>query len=234
MTNEDVPAAGEGAADARDPELAAALAVAPLDEMTRRRLVRRAVAAADDAPLDAGWQRGAGGRRTAQITAAVGVAAALVIGAVVGTVIVTRPDDPTPTAARAPETSAGERAEGAAPDPAVTGSGDAEAPRSAAALAVDLGDLGSVTAAADLRPVVERRVAERSAADATAALPAWPCRDTDPTTIGLAAVHGIGTAQVDGAAVSVLVGPTPAGETVVVLLDAVDACRFRESFPLGA
>ena len=83
------PAAPDG--DERDEVLGSMLAVDELDEVTRRRLVQKALDDADAYDADRAERRF--GRRAAVL----GVAAALVIGALVGTVIVTQPDDATTT-----------------------------------------------------------------------------------------------------------------------------------------
>ncbi len=89
------PVAADG--DDRDQVLGSMLAVDDLDEVTRHRLVQKALDEADAYDADRAERRF--GRRAAVL----GVAAALAIGALVGTVIVTQPDDGTTTsAARAP------------------------------------------------------------------------------------------------------------------------------------
>src|SRR5438093_7984840 len=87
----DVTAGGGPPDEPRDERVAELLAVEPLDPVTRRRLVKTAVASAP-------WRR-------PRLAVLVPVAAALMVGAVVGLVVVTHPDDSTPTAAPASSTS---------------------------------------------------------------------------------------------------------------------------------
>jgi hypothetical protein len=207
------------------------LAVDELDEVTRRRLVQ---AALDDADAydDAGADRRFGRR-----AAVLGVAAALAIGAVVGTVIVTQPDDGTTTsAARAPlTTAAGEQAKAAAPD-AAGGTDAAAAPAPAAAAEgappVELGDLGAVANAAGLRAAINARL-EAGTSSSRASI---PCGNQNPSgaagIYGLIAITAAGTATLDGRSIVVFVGPTRAGKSVAVVLDSEAACAFVRNVPL--
>jgi hypothetical protein len=227
------PSAGDDRAapdaDARDEAIASILAVGELDEMTRRRLVQTALDDADaydDARAD---------RRFGRRAAVLGVAAALAIGAVVGTVIVTQPDDGTTTsAARAPlTTAAGEQAKAAAPDAA--GGTDAAAPAPAAAEGappVELGDLGAVANDAGLRAAINGRL-EAGTSSSRASI---PCGNQNPSggagIYGLIAITAAGTATLDGRSIVVFVGPTRAGKSVAVVLDSEEACAFVRNVPL--
>ena len=154
----DAPRPPDQAADrpddgGRDAEIAAALEVPALDETTRRRLVRTAADAADEPPA------GASTRSVSRLGAAIGVAAVLLVGAVVGAVVVTRPDDPqTPTAARAPSTSPTTGAAGAAPAPQ---SAEDAPPEEQDAATVSggppeqLGDLGTAEGETGLRQALD-------------------------------------------------------------------------------
>jgi hypothetical protein len=229
------PGGGEPAApdaDERDEALGPMLAVDELDEVTRRRLVQRALDDAD--AYDDRRAEGRFGRRAAVL----GVAAALAIGALVGTVIVTQPDDATTTsAARAPlTTAAGEEAKAAAPDAAApspdAAAADAPAAAPEGAPPVALGDLGAVPDPASLRAAINGRL-EAGTSSSAASI---PCETQNPKGVagiyGLVAVNAAGTATLHGDSVVVLVGPTPAGASVAVVLDAGRACAFVRNVPL--
>jgi hypothetical protein len=229
------PDAGE-----RDPELAAVLAVPPLDASTRAGLVRTALAEPGVAPAAAVADRegasdgeDATSSRSGRLAAVLGLAAALVIGAVVGTVIVTQPDDEgAQTAARAPATTARPAAKAAAPDAAELGSDAAEAPAAASAPVVDLGDLGAVEGPAGLRAAVNARLEA-----GTSGTPASsPCLKSGPGAAagiyGLVGVNAAGTATLDGTTVVLLVGPTRAGQSVAVVLDPGRGCEFVRNVSL--
>jgi hypothetical protein len=179
----------------RDPELGALLAVPPLDEVTRRRMVDVAVA-----------ERPRAGRPVGRTTAAIGVAAALLIGVLVGAVVVTRPDDPqTTTAGRAPEATA------AAPRDAAA---DSAPPTVAPAPGSEnqLGDLGTVASPAALRAAITNRL-ESGAALAASELAA-SCLARGPEAAGLVVVSAVGTATYAASGqVVVLVGTTPQART---------------------
>jgi hypothetical protein len=209
--------------DARDPELAALLAVPPLDDVTRRRLVRTAVDATSAPPVVAST------RSKSRLGAAMGVAAALAVGAIVGAVVVTRPSEPdTPSAARASSTvpstaPAAAEAEAGAPAPQsaddqVSGEDPAGAPPQ------ELGDLGVVRGAAALRQAIEDSFEQGGASEPRAVTPAPPCRNTPVGTLGLVAITAAGEAQLDGLPVVVLVGPTPQGEDQALALDPARGC----------
>lgn len=197
----------------RDDELARSLEVPPLDDVTRRRLVRVAMdrTAPGAAPRDA-----ARGRALAVI----GVAASLVVGVVVGAVVVTRPMSPvTPTAA------------GSNRDVASSAADQSEAAAAAGAPPQALGDLGPVTDLDALARAVDARLQTgRSGASEDAASLAIPCA---ATTVGeLVLVSATGTATLDGRPVVVRIGPAPSGEILVVALDAT-ACVAVASTPLA-
>lgn len=187
-----------------DPDVVAALAVAPLDDLTRRRLVR---AALDQAPPIASPIP----RPAARLVTVVGIAAALLVGTVVGTIVVTRPDDPErTTAARAPAVAAA---------PLATES------------ATRLGDLGNVASPEALRAAIAGRLeaGDGTAFDTSSAL---PCVDGSAAAAGLVVLGALGTATLGGSTpVVVLVGPTPAGKSVAVALDA-SSCAVLETVSL--
>jgi len=224
MSDEPTPAPPDRDAEPdRDRELAAALAVDELDDTTRRRLVRRALDEADAGTVD---DDETADRRSGRLVAALGLAAALVIGAVVGTVVVTQPEDPsTETAVRAPATTAGGAdAKATAPDAAgATDSSAAEAPASVAP-PVDLGELGSVPNADGIRIAVNRRL-EAGTSSTPASVVCLPSSG-GAGVLGLVSITAAGTAVLDGTPVVVLVGPSPAGDSVAAILDAARGCEF--------
>jgi len=200
------------AGDARDPELAAALGVPPLDETTRRRLVRRATAEAEGAPPAA---RDTRAQPVSRLAAATGVAAVLLVGAVVGAVVVSRPDDSTPTAARAsstaPTTAAAPAPESADTESAAPGVVTSAPPR-------HLGDLGPIAGTGALRRAVDARL-DAVAGDRAAAEAVPPCTPADPQVVGLVLVSAVGTVELDGQPRTVLVGPTPVGREQIVVVE---------------
>jgi hypothetical protein len=217
--------------DQRDDALGSMLTVEELDEVTRRRLVQKAL---DDADV---YDDARADRRFGRRAAVLGVAAALVIGAVVGTLIVTQPEDAnTPSAARAPLTTAGgEQAKAAAPDAAGgTDSAAAEAPAAAAegAPPVALGELGTVANSAGLRAAIVGRL-EAGTSSSAASI---PCETQNPRGVagiyGLVAVTAAGTATLDGETVAVLVGPTQTGTSVAVVLNVERGCAFVRNINL--
>jgi hypothetical protein len=199
----------------RDPKLAALLAVPPLDDLARRRMVDVALR-----------ERPRAVRPVGRAAAALGVAAALLIGVVVGAVVVTRPDDPqTTTAARAPEandaaTKDAAGAEAAAPE--LVPASDAANP---------LGDLGVLDTPGALRAAITARL---EAGEALAASPAAStCLALTPDRFGLVTVTAVGTATLDARGqVVVLVGPTPEGDEAAVAVSPTE-CTVLERVPLG-
>jgi hypothetical protein len=204
MTDHDLPP--QDPADARDEEAAALLAVPPLDEVTRRRLVGTALAAADTpaaTPVT---------RRRSRMVVAIPVAAAIVLGIAIGSIVVTRPEDPTTTAASpapstaleapAPQQASGSPDGGAAADtPALSGSVRA------------LGDVGDVPDAASLRSAVTGALAENAAERKSVEQGAVACDTVTPEVLALESITAIGTGT----------GPGPGPVTVFVGTDATGA-----------
>jgi len=233
MTDQAPGPPGTPDADApdRDIAVAEALAVPELAEPTRRRLVTAALEAADADAFD----HGPSGRRVGRLAAVLGVAAALVVGAVVGTAIVSQPDDTTPTAARAPATTVADDAPAAAsPDRAgATDGTEAEAPAAASAPLLDLGELGELVDADAVRAAIDQRLQDGDA-DASAPPATTPC-SIDPggaASYGLVLFTAAGTATRDGSSVSVLVGPTSDRKDVAVVLDPARGCELLETVTL--
>jgi hypothetical protein len=183
--------------DRRDEGLAALLAVEPLDQLTRRRLVTTAVRAAPARPR---WRLAA--------------AAAAVILVAAGTVVaVTGSDGPSP-ARRADAPTVAPRPP--AGSPPVSASTATVAP-------VELGDFGVLDVAANLTRLRAAAAgvatqAQRGGAAASAAPQLGPARGCAPT---LGPVRAVATGQLGGRPVVVLVVGTHL--TAV----AVDPCAVR-------
>jgi hypothetical protein len=210
----------------RDPELAAALAVPALDAATRRALVDTALARArgdaDDTPADAPeLPQGRLSRRAA----ALGVAAAVVVGALVGVAIVNQPGDRGPHQAAAPTTELEEQAR-AAPQPAGELESAADEAAGSLAPAVDLGDLGAVVGPDGIRAAINARL-EAGTGSAPASVPCLTeSSNAGAGVYGLVAITAAGSAELDGDSIVVLVGPAPQGESFAVLLDPLRGCEF--------
>lgn len=186
----------------RDGALAALLAVEPLDELTRRRLVHVAVeAAARPRPTVPRWR------------AAIGVAAALAVGTVVGAVLVNHPDGTTPTAA--PEAAAESTS-----SPLGSGGADALVPAAGEGVTV-LGDLGDVTHPDALREAIGSAQV-RATSGGSEALASVPCTGVPAETLGLVAAGALATATFAGEPAAVFVGTSPDGTALAVVARAVD------------
>lgn len=195
--------------DQRDERIAALLEVEALDEVTRRRLVAKAVAA-----VEAGDAPRARPRRRILATAA---AVALVVTASAGVLVVATGDggDDTTVAGRSAQTSAdaeGREREAAPATP--------EAGAPAAEMAVpprNLGELGDVSDRDQLRATLSQRVEvlENATRDVTRQLNSYaPCLAPDrfPTQ-----PYAFATGTLDGEPVLVLVAtPPPSSEVTVV------------------
>jgi len=185
--------------DMRDEALASQLEVAPVDEVTRRRLVRTAL------------ERPAAAPSTRWMTA-VSVAAALAIGAFVGVVLVDEQAPPeSTTAQRAPTASDVEALESVPAAGADAASGPVTL----------LGDLGDVTRLADLRAAIDVSF-ERAAGPMENAVAAYGCGDQPPGNFGLVATSAAGTGTYEGAPVTVFIGTTPEGQALAVIVRAGD------------
>lgn len=213
----------------RDPELAAALAVPALDAATRRAMVDTALSHAHDEVGDdtAPGAHDLQQRRPSRMVATLGLAAAVVIGAVVGAAIVNKPDDEGPNQAAAPTTAVADRSKAVpAPDQAGDLESAAEAPAGSSAPPVDLGDLGPVAGASGIRAAVNARL-EAGSGSTPASVPcATSSAGATSGIYGLVAVTAAGTANFDDRNVVVLIGPTPQGDNVAVVLDPGRGCEF--------
>jgi hypothetical protein len=190
----------ETSPDERDERVASLLEVPPLDEVTRRRLVTRALAGGDARPRS-------GSRRLLVPAAAALVVLVLVtVGALV---LVTRDDGDGGTAARSTPAS------GAPQDRRPSG----EATGSPPAGISDLGDLGELGETADLRRRVGDALRDPAPIERTTAP---VCLDRALT--GSPAPTAFGTGTHGGRPVLVLVLPARAERMTAVLLDQ-ETCR---------
>jgi hypothetical protein len=186
--------------DERDERIATLLETEPLDEVTRARLVRNAMAAAPRAHSKTRW---------------LAVAAALVLVLAVGLAVVVRDDSSSkPTAARSAP----------APEDKAAGSPMALAPeRGSSAFAItpsDLGDLGNVSSAAMLRRAV-------NAAEAAAPASAPASADVAARSAGSApqAVTTSCTAALPGAVAAVGTGTSHGKPVTVYVVERKDGSR---------
>jgi len=211
--------------DARDERLGVWLEVEPLDEVTRRRLVSRALASTALASTSVPSTRPSHAARW------IAVAASIVVILVAAVALLTAPggnDEPqASTPARTPELeqkSAGAEADSAAPQ--------AAAPNSDGTASVDVGDFGDLDIPANLarlRTALEAGTATSSsattpsgAAERSAPLDAFPCRDQLPS--GTVTTSATGT--LDGRRAVVVLTTLPDGNRSI---DAVLAspCEVR-------
>jgi hypothetical protein len=189
--------------DARDERLARALAVPPLDDVTRRSLVRDALEQAT---------QGKARRPPPRYAAMVSVAAALAVGAVIGWALVKQPDETsTTTVQRGPSVTQalGATSSTSAVAPAA---GDAAGPITA------LGDLGDVTDPAHLRTQVSRGFTKSAGPEDQSAVAAVPCVSTPPRSVDLVALTAVGTGTYQGTPATVLVGTSPEGKALAVVV----------------
>ena len=202
-------ASPEEGADVRDERLAALLAVAPLEDHTRARLVRRAL---DAAPASSPRRR-----RSALLLSA--AAALLVIVVTAAAIVATSGGGQTSRAAR----------RATRPIPAAGPQAGIPAPGSAAQVGPrDLGAVGDVTDAARLRRVVNGP-----------ASPTGPSLDvvrqacgTVGIVAGVTRVDTVGTAVDAGQAAAIVVGRDGTGRRVAVVV-ARHGCAALQRLPLG-
>jgi hypothetical protein len=211
------------APDERDPGIAALLDVEPLDDVTRARLVRNAVAAADAQPVPAHHRRVTRwiAAAAASVVVVVGVGVALTVGG---------PDDSQPTASRPAAKAPGDELRdtaqqqldrGATPEsPAAAPSANEFGERATDAVPA-LGDLGEVADPAALRRAVRRATASGTFAPACS-LAVNPTRDR---------VVSAGTGTVDGEPATVfIVERAGGGRRAVAIVNA--GCTARKSVTL--
>jgi hypothetical protein len=208
----DDPTPPEITPDVRDERMAELLAVEPLDEVTRRRLVQGAL-------LESA-------RRPSRFANVAAVAAAILIGAGVGAVLVNQPDEP-PASTQAQAVAPTEAAApaGGASSTAAGEQFNANAP----AVPVEpLGDLGDVSTRSKLRDAVTSATKRGAAADSTATV-SYPCLNTPPDQIGLVAISAAGVGTYQKLTTTVVVGTSPSGEALAIVLAQPPGCEVLVS-----
>jgi hypothetical protein len=198
--------------DQRDEELASRLEVPPLDDVTRERLVARALD-------DAGRRRGAP-RLTRVLVPAAAAMVALVLVGVGVFALVNRDGEDAGTAARSRPPEAPAPRDG---DRAPDASSNAEAVTGVR----DLGDLGDVTDAGELRRRVRTQLDEVPAASRAA-----PPSCLERAVAGSPAPTAYGTGTHRDRSVLVLVLPATGDRSTLVLLDT-RTCRAVSVFDLA-
>jgi hypothetical protein len=194
--------------ETRDERLGALLAVPPLDEVTRRRLVRDAL----DRPMP----------RPSRVTAALSIAAAVAVGIVVGTVLVHGNNEvATTTAQGAPTASAGSEALKASPGAAA----DSQSP------VTPLGELGDVTAPGDLRDAINVAFEKSAGPTEQTAILGYPCASTPPQSLDLVATTALGLGTYRGFPVTIFIGTSPEGRALAVIVRQ-DDCTLLGSVGL--
>lgn len=209
--------------DARDARVAAWLAVDPLDEITRARLVRDAVAGADGAtPV------GADRRRRGPLLAVAAVVVALV--AVTLAVLATRDPGSSTTAADTPRTETGPAAAPApessrrSDEPVAAAPGQAVAPAGDSAgtalVLADLGDLGDVSTPDRLGAAVAARL---SVSGGTTTTTVTGCASDAGRAFGTPVAAGTG--EIGGRPATVVVATQAAGTTAAVAVRGRSCAR---------
>jgi hypothetical protein len=191
------------APDRRDDSLAALLAVPPLDEHTRRRLVRRAL---DTVPASTARRR----RPALLLGAAAGL---LAVAVAVGVLLTGGGGTPAPQAARR-----------AAPRQPAIGP---VAPGAAVAPPRDLGPVGDVTTVALLRRVVDGPAGPPGASLARIR---GGCGTRAPGGVTRPELVGVGVDA--GRPAGIVVGRDAAGHRTAVVV-ALDRCALLQRLPLG-
>jgi hypothetical protein len=200
-------AAPEEGADERDEQLAALLAVPPLEDHTRVRLVRRAL---DEVPASTP-------RRSRRALPMVAAATPLVVAVTGGLLLASGGGGQGPPAKR-----------GASQPPPTAGS-QAPAPGSAAELAPrDLGAVGDVTATTQLRRVLNGPAGAPSGSLNTIR---EACGNVGPVA-GVTRFDTVGTGVDAGQPAAIIVGRDTTGRRVAVVV-AVHGCRALQRLLLG-
>jgi hypothetical protein len=198
----------EEGADGRDEQLATLLAVAPLEDHTRARLVRRALDAAPVSP-----------RRRRPVLLLSAAAALLVIVVTGAAILATSGGGQTSRAAR----------RAATPTPVAGPQAGAPGPGAAAQVAPrDLGAIGDVTDAARLRHVV----AGPTTATGRSLDSIRPACGPVGATGGVTRIDTVGTAVDAGQPAAILVGRDGTGRRVAVVV-ALHDCSVLQRLPLG-
>jgi hypothetical protein len=223
--------------DERDDAVAARLAVDPLDDVTRARLVRNALAATESAAPG----RADASAHTRSRTGWISVAAVVVVLLAVGfAALVNNNPDSAPTASRegaavrAPETTEPPAVLAVPNAAAATPQSESANQSLAPAVSVQtLGDLGDVGQKAALRRAVASVLAPvepKAAADQVGALNATTVYRACRPDLGPGQLIATGTGTVDGAAVTIYVMERANGDRVAVAVGA--GCKTRTQVPL--
>jgi hypothetical protein len=200
-------AAPEERADERDEQLAALLAVPPLEDHTRTRLVRRAL---DEVSASTP-------RRSRRAFPIVAAATLLVVAVTGGLLLASGGGGQSPTAKRASQ-----------PSPATRSQAPLPAPGSAAELAPrDLGAVGDVTGPTQLRRVVNGLA---GAAIGSLDTIREACGNVGPVA-GVTRFDIVGTGVDAGQPAAIIVGRDTTGRRVAVVV-ALHGCRALQRLPL--
>ncbi len=198
-------AAPEECADERDEQLAALLAVPPLEDHTRTRLVRRAL---DEVSASTP-------RRSRRALPIVAAATLLVVAVTGGLLLASGGGGQSPTAKRASQ-------------PPPTAGSQAPAPGSAAEFAPrDLGAVGDVTGPTQLRRVVNGLA---GAAIGSLDTIREACGNVGPVA-GVTRFDIVGTGVDAGQPAAIIVGRDTTGRRVAVVV-ALHGCRALQRLPL--
>lgn len=200
---------GDTDTDTRDEDFAAFLAVPPLDEVTRRRMVREAL----DRPAP----------RASRFTAAMAIAAAVIVGIVVGTVLVQDNNPEVATTAQGGQPSATGDAQALESAKAATPGAAADA----VAPITPLGGLGDITEPAELRAAIDGGFNRSAGPTQDSEIPlAYPCAATAPETLGLVATTALGLGFYRGFPVTIFVGTSPGGQARAVVVRQDDCTEL--------
>jgi hypothetical protein len=148
--------------------------------------------------------------RASRLVPAMSIAAALVVGIVVGSVLVRGHDQvATTTAQGQPSADAGaqELEKSVAPGAVADSLGPVTA----------LGELGDVTAPADLRTAINDGFARSAGPTEDSSILAYPCAATPAEALDLLATTAIGLGSYRGFPVTIFVGTTPEGQALAVV-----------------
>jgi hypothetical protein len=228
--------------DPRDEQLAALLDVEPLDELTRRRLVAGAMAAADHATTDADAGSAATTASRPRFTRWLAAAAAVLVVVVIGSVAVLRnggSDNPEVASRRAPvaesttgDSAGNEQAQSKTatpntPSPASAGAGDASlgTPSNDTLSRLALGDFGDLSKAAARRRVLAA-IDAAALPSSSASFPSSSAGDPACPNEELAPILASATGTYHGRPAEVVV--TERGGTRHVLLLIANPCEVRQ------
>jgi hypothetical protein len=218
MSDDTTPNPDPSEPDERDEPVAAALAVEPLDELTRRRLVRDAIAEA-----------GGPGYSRSRLVAAASVAAAVLIGVIAGVLLVNRPDQPVTTAAAPAKAGAGGTV-GEAANPSANSAPEAQ--RSAGVSFTPLGFANDVTGNDRLRARIEALLLQGGESADSATPAQYVCADSQPEAFGLVAITAAATGTYRSEPVTIVVGTAAPDGRVLAVVVRPSTCEVLTSVTL--